>query len=498
MKINSSENYLNLIVGALDISIIPELNSASSRGAAEIVRATLIELVKRQSLSLPALRDSVIQGEALARAMQLFMGTPAEVLEPVVHAESEGFDALALQHAALTQRINDLCNKLVALGQKAVLHAADEVRADLLLRGAQWETSYYTRQAQISPAPTVPEETAGAPLSREFLQKFLNERRSADEVPVEVTSFEPVLGGFGKQTFLCRAKELFSSLEWDLVVRKTDPKPIMMHGFSILEQEYHLLRSLAKTGFPAPRPRHLASNVPGVDGSFYTMDRISGRVLGSFLGGMNRTYSEHLYLQLAELMATLHRIPIETFGDYLREHGDEVFLTANVGDCYRRNIAGWRRYAAETPHLPSPFLGWLFDWLDRHAPQDSRRPVLVHGDFNVHNMLEEDGKITGVLDWECADFGAPEQDLAYIRPHIEKHISWQRFLDHYHSSGGPEIDPNLMHYCMAYAAVRVNLAGNRGSLNLQQGVNRDIRYAMVELGFAQAFMQMALGSALLQ
>jgi hypothetical protein len=40
VKINSSENYLNLIVGALDISIIPELNSASSRGAADRVGET--------------------------------------------------------------------------------------------------------------------------------------------------------------------------------------------------------------------------------------------------------------------------------------------------------------------------------------------------------------------------------------------------------------------------------------------------------------------------
>jgi len=40
----------------------------------------------------------------------------------------------------------------------------------------------------------------------------------------------------------------------------------------------------------------------------------------------------------------------------------------------------------------------------------------------------------------------------------------------------------------------VNFGLNRGTLNLQRG-NDDIRYVMIELGFAPAFMQMALASA---
>jgi len=491
MKINSSHSYLNLILRALETSIVPDLKSAGSRAVADIVRTTLIELIKREGPSLPEISDSLSTGEELEREMTAFLGVPADAA-PV--ADRTSFSALSLRHEALTQRMADLSSRLLSL-RRGASGRETETAGALLLRGAQWERSYYARQAQIPfVPPAVNAETTRPPLSREFLQEFLNEHRTDEEPPLEVISLDAVLGGFGKQTFLCKVREQFSAAERDLVVRKTDPTPIMMHGFSILEQEYHLLRSLAKSGFPAPRPRHLASNLPGVDASFYTMDRIRGRVPGSFLGGMDPAHSENLFLQLAELMARLHRLPLETFSDYLHEHGDETILSANIGDCYRRNLAGWRRYAADTEHLPSPFLGWLFDWLEHHIPEDFRRPVLVHGDFNIHNVLVEDGAISGVLDWECADFGAPEQDLAYIRPHLEKHISWERFIDHYRASGGPEINPSLMRFCIAYAAARVNLAGNRGTLNLQRGTNRDMRYAMVELGFTQAFMQMALGS----
>ena len=120
--------------------------------------------------------------------------------------------------------------------------------------------------------------------------------------------------------------------------------------------------------------------------------------------------------------------------------------------------------------------------------------MLIHGDFNIHNVLAVEGKITGVLDWECAGFGAPEQDLAYIRPHISKHVDWTVFIERYHASGGPALNDDFMQFCLIYSAIRVNLGGNRLAYDVQRGANWDIRYAMVDLGFTQAFMHMGLGA----
>jgi aminoglycoside phosphotransferase (APT) family kinase protein len=306
-----------------------------------------------------------------------------------------------------------------------------------------------------------------------------------------------VLGGYGKQTYLGRVRqradaESGADAESEIVIRKTDPLDHMKFGFSTLEQEFHLLRSLAKTDFPAPRPQYLGSNIAGVDGSFFTMPRIPGRVAGTFLGGVSEGNTQSMYLKLAELMARLHRMPMTTFSDYLNAHGDASVLGTNVRECYRINLDAWARYTAEHEFLPSPYLNWMFDWLKSHLPDDDRPAVLVHGDFNVHNVLADHGEVTGVLDWECAGFGAPEQDLAYVRPHIAKHIDWNRFIDHYVQCGGPRLNPDAMKFCLVYSAIRVNLGGNKLTYNLQHGANSDIRYAMVDLGFSQAFMQMGL------
>ena len=487
MKLNSSQSYLELLLHALETQIKPELKSASAQGIAEMMRTTLVELCKRQGPSIAVLRECAAEGEALAGELRAFLKL-ADAPSVTAAPDVDSFELQAARHQAVTAVLAELCSTLAASGQPG--------GEALLRRIAEWEMRFYIRQAQLTCTPPSAPENAGSPLSRESLQQFLNDHRSEGEGATEVTAFQPVLGGFGKQTFLCRLRDAMTASERDLVVRKTDPVPIMMHGFCVIEQEYDLLRSLAKTGYPAPRPQLLGSKVPGIDGSFYTMDRIAGKVPGSFLGGLAQPLDEGLFLHLAELLARLHTTPLETFSDYLEAHGEQVIVHGTAGDCYRRNLAGWKQYAARTEHLPSPYLSWLFDWLERNVPDDRRRPVLVHGDFNIHNVLAENGRITGVLDWECADFGAPEQDLAYIQPHISKHIDWQRFVDHYVRCGGAAPDPARYGFCMAYAALRTNLAGNRGTYNLQRGANRDIRYVMIELGFTPAFMQLALGSTL--
>jgi aminoglycoside phosphotransferase (APT) family kinase protein len=61
---------------------------------------------------------------------------------------------------------------------------------------------------------------------------------------------------------------------------------------------------------------------------------------------------------------------------------------------------------------------------------------LSHGGFKIRNIIREGDEVTGVLDWECSDFGAPELDLAYIQPTVSAHMDWNRFVEHYYAYGG--------------------------------------------------------------
>lgn len=483
MKINPSDRYLSLILNALNEVIVPDLQSPAARAMADIMRTTLADLLKREHGTRDILRQLVQDGEALATEIASALGLAPPTWQPLAEEE---FNTLARRQEELTTELAQLSEQLYA-------RPGPETSA-LLRRVAEWEYAYY-RDIAALPLPELPRQaTPGSPLSAESLEAYLNHVWPEHGGSLKVTSFKALSGGYGKQTYISEYTGA-DGKPGDVVVRKTDPAPILNHGSCVLEQEFSLLTTLADSGFPAPKPLHFAKNWQDVDGTFYIMDRIPGQPPGSLLGGVQGEVPEALFLHLAELLAQLHSVPIASFADHIRRFENPAILEGSVADCYRFAIEGFRGYMAREPHLASPFVTWLMDWLRNNIPPDNRPPVLIHGDFNIHNVLAVDGRVTAVLDWECAEFASSEQDLAYIKPHVSRHMDWQRFMDHYLACGGKPLNDAMMSFSVVYATLRMHLASNKATRDLHDGRNNDLRYAMSELGFVPYFMELALNSA---
>ncbi|MGQ0698366.1 MAG: phosphotransferase family protein, partial [Panacagrimonas sp.] len=403
-------------------------------------------------------------------------------------------------HAGLMQEIASLCETLGAVPATGAQHG-EALR--LLLKAAEWEINYYRQQAKPleesgDKVPATGDKNGR--IDRDTLLAFVRSRH-VEGNEVSIAAFEAIPGGYGKQTSRFTLAEP-EGRERELIVRKSDRNPMVLHGTFLIDKEYALVKAVSATGYPAPKPLWLGSGVVGVDADFYVMERLPGRIPGSFLGGAEGKIGESLLLDVAAQLARLHAIPLAIFADYIREHDEAEMLSeraiGSVESCYRRAILAWSEYAKRVEHLPSPHGVYLRDWLLRNVPKDTRRPVLVHGDFNIHNLLVEGERVTGVLDWECAMFGAPEQDLAYIQPHIGRLIDFDMFLARYEQvsvqAGGRPIDRSVLPFYQAFSMMRLHIGMNHGLLNLQTGANRDIRYAMIELAFGPQIMEMGLAS----
>jgi aminoglycoside phosphotransferase (APT) family kinase protein len=492
MRINTTDNYLRLATRALDEILLPELQSSSAKTAVEMLKATLLELRKRETVA-PAMLVAVIkEGYELLAAINHQLGDVAKAKAVLRVDVNLPYSALINRHEELSNELSVACEALAITSSKESL--------DLLRAAAEWELSYYTRGAELAiPEPEAVEQSAAESLSpkqgldKELLEQYLNSIEFGQCQPVVLTKFQALPGGFGKQTYMCAFNQKNGESR-ELVVRKMDPMPIMAHGACKLASEYALLCALPES-YPAPKPIAYAANWGNLDGDFYIMDRTLGDVPGAFLGGISGEVPEQVFLDLARYLGHLHSLPVEQFSNYAKEHEQTGVIDGDTQQTYRKNLDGWLQYMKEEEHLQSPYRVWLVEWMANNIPVDERTPILVHGDFNIHNVLVEEGRIACILDWECAGFGAAEQDLAYIRPHISQHIDWQKFVDHYLAHGGREPREDLMNYGLVYAALRTNLAGNKATLNGPNGRYHDLRYAMVELGFTPSFMNLALQSS---
>jgi aminoglycoside phosphotransferase (APT) family kinase protein len=151
-----------------------------------------------------------------------------------------------------------------------------------------------------------------------------------------------------------------------------------------------------RTGVPAP-------DVVPVEPRAAAMSRLPGVALR--LLALEGSELEAVWRQAGRLLRELHTIEFERFG-YI-ETGVTVPADTNL-EYMRRRIAG--KIAQGPPALRES--------LARHFAQREQafagceQAVLCHNDAHDANLLVEDGRITGLVDWENAVAADPILDLA--------------------------------------------------------------------------------------
>ncbi len=78
---------------------------------------------------------------------------------------------------------------------------------------------------------------------------------------------------------------------------------------------------------------------------------------------------------------------------------------------YREAIADLRAQFEEAGG-DRPIIALGLKWMEDNCPAPCE-PVLIHGDYRMGNLLAENSRLTGVLDWELAHFGDAHEDLAF-------------------------------------------------------------------------------------
>ncbi|HQT47202.1 MAG: phosphotransferase family protein [Acidocella sp. 20-63-7] len=191
-----------------------------------------------------------------------------------------------------------------------------------------------------------------------------------------------------------------------MVLRK-QPVGEILRGAHAIDREFRVMRALAETDVPVPKPI-LFEEDPAILGTpFYLMSFIEGRVFHDCrLPDLSPEDRRTAYESMAETLARLHRVKPEAIG--LQDFG-------RPGNYFRRQLHRWSSQLEVSTFSVDPALPRLAERLVVDLPEDDGLSVIAHGDFRLGNMMfhPETLQVVAVLDWELATIGHPLADLGF-------------------------------------------------------------------------------------
>ena len=309
--------------------------------------------------------------------------------------------------------------------------------------------------------------TVDTPEGRRALAAFL--RDTWDARTVTVGACRKLSGGAIQENWLTALSVEGGPHDGDLeaVVRTDAPSGVAVSHSRA--DEYDLLDAAFKAGVTVPEPLACCRDVSVIGKQFAVMRRVAGTALGQkitrdpALGGDREALAERLGAELARIHAITprtHHFP------FLKEPG----TTDSLDEFYR---------LLDDLGEPRTALEWGLRWLSRHRlPKEE--PVLLHHDYRTGNYMVDEEGLTGILDWEFADWGEPHEDIGWFTA-----MCWRfgqrdkaaggvgsrtAFYRGYEKESGRTIDPKRVHFWEVFTHVRwATIAVQQGQRFLKHG-----------------------------
>jgi aminoglycoside phosphotransferase (APT) family kinase protein len=333
--------------------------------------------------------------------------------------------------------------------------------------------------------------TALLPFDRVPLSRFLAEASGAERV--EITAFDLLSGGAIQENWGFEAVFAGGSLAGrQLLVLRTDAATGIPSSLSRVE-EFAVLRAVHAAGVTVPEPLFACAD-PGIIGKpFFVMRRVAGTAQGRHI-----TTDPGLEPALPRIAARLGE-ELARIQTIRPPRSDLAFLPSPEESAPARQIAGFRAYLDRHPN-PRPVLEWAARWLETHIPAPLG-PVLCHRDFRTGNYMlapthpspasggGSGWGLTGILDWEFAGWGDPDEDIGWFCCKGWRFARLDReaggiaerapFYAGYERATGRGLDPDRIRFWEIFANVRWAIIALQQSDRYLIGGARDLSTAII-------------------
>ncbi|HEU5296516.1 MAG TPA: phosphotransferase family protein [Burkholderiaceae bacterium] len=232
-----------------------------------------------------------------------------------------------------------------------------------------------------------------------------------------VEGLQVMEAGHAGLTFGFRVVERAGARELAHLVLKLSPPGVRRAGNTDVFRQAPLLRALHAAGLPVPDVPWAGADEAWFGTPFVMMAFMPGAPFFVWQPDARFDRSPQavapLWEQCIDALVRLHRF------DWTRHLIDWERATPPHDEVTR-----WDRIVIKAPDP-----AWLDaarrvrDALLDRAPA-SAPPALVHGDYQPGNMLYEEGRLSGIIDWELASIGSPLLDVGWLMM-LADPLSWR-------------------------------------------------------------------------
>jgi len=222
-----------------------------------------------------------------------------------------------------------------------------------------------------------------------------------------------IQGGFDTTIFGFTLDRVPPPLQGPLILRLShaDADPARVKLETIVQN------TLANMDFPAPPVMVTESDASILGGPFMVMRRVPGKPLGQAIEGFSAgsPFAKRVRLlldlpvilsgiieQWVDVQIRLHQLPAETLLQAVKIAGIDARVITFEGQLARlRTVVERCGLIGVEPALT---------WLHQHRPSQAQAAI-CHGDFHPLNILADNDKPTGVIDWPNVVIAEPAMDV---------------------------------------------------------------------------------------
>ena len=307
-------------------------------------------------------------------------------------------------------------------------------------------------------------------------------------------SFTRYAVGFSWITYGFTGRPEGSDEERGLILRLGPPYGLFA-PYSALPQ-FAALKALEGTAVSAPRVYWWSDDASLLGAPFFVCERAAGTApvpwVSGATAGFEKPWRESIGRQFVSALASVHGCA------WQGKPGFEDYTGVSAENAALLQVDFWEAACERSARKHYPMLQWAMLWLRRNLPV-APRVSLVHGDYRPGNFLEEDGRITAILDWELVHPGDPHEDLgwAFLPQYtggsglVCRLISQEEFIEQYEREAGFKVNPDTLHFYRVFSLVKLALTHIAAARCFEDGRFNDMRIAAMGTQVTPVLRQIA-------